>query len=365
MTTRGLRRQHDISPAALAKPGSAGGEEPVPTPHPRHDGPAATAAARISRAGLVLGGLGLAAAVFVVGRVLVAWRVTPATSAHHVALLGQTLSYPVANVDAIVVVALAAVGALTVVRALIGLAHEVRDSSRFRRALSAVALKPLPGAPSALLIADERPRAFCAGLLRPQVYVSTAAVRLLDVAALNAVLAHERQHVRRRDPLRLAVGRALAQALFFVPGLADLLARQQAMAELGADETAVNAAPANRSALARAMLGFADATVAEPSAGVDPARIDYLLGEPPSWRFPAVLCLAGASVLALLVTVAVLVGQAARGTATLAPPFLSRQPCIVILAATPVVLGALAAIVRRSFRLRPALSPAPHTDALD
>jgi bla regulator protein blaR1 len=364
MTIRGLRRQQDISPA-LAEPGSAGRQEVPSASLRRQAGPAATAAARISRASLVLGFLGLAAAVFVVGRVLVAWRVTSAAGAHHIVLLGQRLSYPVANVDAIVVIALAAVGALAMLRALMGLAHEIRTSRRFRRTLSGVALEPLPGAPGTLLIADEHPRAFCAGLLRPRVYLSTGAVAILDDGALNAVLAHERHHVRRRDPLRLAVGRVLARALFFLPGLPDLVARQQAMAELGADETAVDAAPANRSALARAMLSFADVPVAEASAGVDPARVDYLLGESPSWRFPAVLSLAAAGVVALLVTVAVLVGQAASGMATLAPPFLSRQPCIVILAATPVLLGALAATYRRGLRLRSAPSAAPHPEPLD
>ena len=95
----------------------------------------------------------------------------------------------------------------------------------------------------AVLIADAHPRAFCAGLLRPRVYVSTGAVALLDDAALSAVLAHERQHARRHDPLRLAVGRVLARALFFLPELGDLVERQQALAELSADESAVNAGP--------------------------------------------------------------------------------------------------------------------------
>ena len=140
---------------------------------------------------------------------------------------------------------------------------------------------------------------FCAGLLRPRVYVSTGAVALLDDAALSAVLAHERQHARRRDPLRLAAGRVLARALFFLPGLGDLVERQQALAELSADETAVNDLPANRSALARAMVSFSDTAPAGGSAGVDPARVDYLLGDPPSWRFPALLCLVATSVLVL------------------------------------------------------------------
>jgi hypothetical protein len=360
MTISAPRRQYEISTATLAAgPGSAGG---LSSGQSR---PAATAAARISRASLGLGCLGLAAALLVVARLLEAWRVTPAAGAHRIMILGQRLSYPVANLDAIVVVVLAALGVVVTVRALTGAVREARASTRFHRILSAAQPDALPSAPGAFVIADEQPRAFCAGLLRPQVYVSTGAVALLDDDALRAVLAHERHHVRRRDPLRLAAGRVLAHALFFLPGLRDLVTRQQALAELGADESAVNAAPANRSALARAMLSFADVPAKDASAGIDPARVDYLLGEPPSWRFPALLCLAAACVLALVVTVAVLVGQEASGAATLAPPFLSKQPCVVILAAMPVVLGVLAAAYRRSFRLRPAPSAAPHPGAIE
>ena len=144
----------------------------------------------------------------------------------------------------------------------------------------------------------------------------------------------------------------LARALFFLPEFADLVERQQALAELSADESAVNVARANRSALARAMLSFSDTPASSGSSGIDPARVDYLLGDPPSWRFPVLLCLGAASVLLLVVAVAVLAGRVASGSATLALPFLSHQPCIVVLAAIPAGLGVLGVNYRR--RLHPA-----------
>ena len=326
------------------------------------DRPAATAAARVSRASLVLGGLGLASAVFVITRLLESWRVTPRAASHQISIFGQKLSYPAANVDAIVIVLLAALGLVVTARALAGAARELQASRRFHRFLSGEQPQALH---DALLIDDAQPRAFCAGLLRPRVYVSTGALALLDDAALSTVLAHERQHARRRDPLRLAAGRVLARALFFLPGLGDLVERQQALAELSADESAVNDRPANRSALARAMVSFSDTPPDGGSAGVDPARVDYLLGDPPSWRFPALLCLVATSVLVLLVAVAVLAGQVASGSATLALPFLSHQPCILVLAATPALLGVLAANYRRRLRLRPEPSVTPRPELLD
>jgi BlaR1 peptidase M56 len=313
------------------------------------DGPAAIAATRISRASLVLGAFGLASAIFVVARLFESWRVSSRAASHQISILGEKLSYPAANVDAIVIVLLAGLGAVVTARALSGGVKELAASRRFHRPLAGKHLQVVHGA---CLIADVQPRAFCAGLLRPRVYLSTGALEMLDDSALNALLAHERHHVRRHDPLRLATGRVLARALFFLPALGDLVERQQALAELSADESAVNAAPANRSALARAMLSFSDARSSGGSIGIDPARVDYLLGEPPSWRFPALMCLVAASVIALLVGVGVLAGQLANGSATLAPPFLSRQPCIVVLAMIPAALGIVAATYRRRIRTR-------------
>jgi Zn-dependent protease with chaperone function len=313
-----------------------------------HERPAAIAAARVSGASLLLGGLGLLSAVFVLFRLVESWRIGPDAAPHRIELLGQALSYPVANVNAVVIVLLAALGLVVTGRALGGAVRECRASRRFTRAVSRRQLETLQGA---VVVRDAHPRAFCAGLLRPRVYVSAAAVALLDQEALNAVLAHERHHALRRDPLRFATGRVLAHALFFLPELRLLVARHQALAELSADESAVDGAPAQRSALARAMLSFSDSSTSG-GGGIDPARIDYLLGEPPSWRFPLLLCVAAAGVLALVVAVAVLAGQVARGSATLALPFLSRQPCILVLAIVPAGLGLLAAGLGRRLRVR-------------
>jgi hypothetical protein len=300
--------------------------------------PASVASARVSRAGLLLGGLGLALAMLVIARLFETWKVS-ARAGHQVSIFGARVSYPAANAEAIAVLILAAFGAVATARAVGGAAREWRVSRRFHRNLLSQDPHLLSGA---LLIEDSHPRAFCAGFFRPRVYVSTGAVAVLDDAALSAVLAHEWHHARRYDPLRLATGRVLARAVFFVPGLDDLVARQQALAELSADEWAVSNDPQDRSALARAMLGFSDAPTSTGSAGIDPARVDYLLGNPPSWPFPALLCLTAASVIALVAAVVLFVGRLASGSATLALPFLSSQPCVVVLAAIPIALGALA-----------------------
>lgn len=300
--------------------------------------PAASAATQVGGAEVLLGVLGLASSAFVVLRLLERWRVTPAATSHQISLLGQRFSYPAANFMAIIVLVLALLGLAITAAVVAGAVRELLASGRFGRRMSASGLTRVR---DAWVFEDERPRAFCAGLFRPRVYISSGAMTTLDEPALNAVLLHEQRHVRRYDPLWLATGRVLGRALFFVPGLRRLAAQQEALAELSADESAIDAAPENRSALARAMLSFAEESDSGEVAGIDPARVDHLLGEPPRMPFPALLCLAGLSVLALIVAIAFLAGQLAAGSATLAPPFLSSQPCIVVLAMIPASLGLL------------------------
>lgn len=176
--------------------------------------PAAIAAGRVFAVGTLLGVLGLASAVFVITRLFESWRVTSLPASHVVWVFGQRLSYPVANTGAIVVTVLAGLGLLMAGAATWAVVRELVADRSFRRALGARSRLPLQ---QAWVISEDRPQAFCAGLLRPRVYVSTGALELLDDPAVAAVLAHERHHARRHDPLRLACGRVLAGGLFFVP----------------------------------------------------------------------------------------------------------------------------------------------------
>lgn len=305
----------------------------------------ARAARRFSWAQGLLAILALVSFMLVFMRLFERWQVTPHAVSHRIAILGETLSYPVANLAAVVVLGLALLGAVVLAITIASARRELSATRRLRRRLVA-------GRPSALndalVIDDPRPRVFCLGFLKPNVYVTTGALAILDEDALEAVLGHEREHARRRDPLRFAASRALARALFFLPGLAQLGGRLETLAEIRADVSATEARPANRSALARAMLSFTDSPAADDSVGIDPARVDHLLGDSPSWPFPTLVFLAAVSLLALLAAVAFLAGQEAVGSASLAPPFLSAQPCVAVLALIPVGLALVAIGVARA-----------------
>src|SRR5690625_3117114 len=124
---------------------------------------------------------------------------------------------------------------------------------------------------SVALIGAAAPYAFTYGFAAPRVLVSTGLLRL-DDAELMAVLCHEREHVRNRDPLKTLLARTLLALLFFLPYLRHLRHRFSAARELAADRCA--AAVCGTGPLAGALLKVAEgprfasgATVAAMGAG--------------------------------------------------------------------------------------------------
>jgi hypothetical protein len=136
--------------------------------------------------------------------------------------------------------------------------------------------------------------AFCAGPLRPRVYVTQAARSRLAPALLEAVVEHEVAHVRRRDPLRMLMARTLADGFAFVPGLDRLAGRQLDAADLVADAAVIDAM-GSAQPLAAAMLEFDD---------LSPRRIDELLGRSPA-DAPAMALACATAAMAALAAVAV------------------------------------------------------------
>jgi hypothetical protein len=75
---------------------------------------------------LALGTFALASALFVLTRLLESWRVGSGHAPDVVSVLGQRLSYPVANAGAIVVAALGGMGLLVLVAAARAAVRELR-----------------------------------------------------------------------------------------------------------------------------------------------------------------------------------------------------------------------------------------------
>lgn len=102
---------------------------------------------------------------------------------------------------------------------------------------------------------DARPFSFTFGVVSPRVVASRGLVDELTNQQLEAVLAHERYHIRNLDTLKVVVARAASAAFFFLPALRWLRQRYLAGRELAADRHAVRAhgEPAMAGALYRVL----------------------------------------------------------------------------------------------------------------
>jgi Zn-dependent protease with chaperone function len=288
--------------------------------------------------------LGVAAAAVLGLSLAVALRAVTfaAPSATALASACRSFTLPELTFVSVASLALGSLALAVVLRAVRSLLRQLRASRRFLRALSIRG--PAPG--GAVVFDDARPQAFCAGLLRPRVYLSTSAAETLSAQELDAVLAHEAHHARLRDPLRVLIARMLSDALVFLPAVRRLGERYGALAELAADSAAIRGH--GTEPLASALLTF---EAADPAVvGIAPERVDHLLGDRPAWDLPVAL-LAWALVVLTAVAVVALRLHAASATTALSVPMVAAQLCMVAMAVVPLVAGAVAVLAGRRLLL--------------
>ncbi len=136
------------------------------------------------------------------------------------------------------------IGGLSVRRQLV--------ATRALSALVAERIEPLPLALSDAacraglggrldLVDDAPPYSFTYGLMSPRVAISRGLVDTASGAELDAVLHHERYHVRNRDTVKVVIARAAPSAFLFLPALRHLRDRYLAGRELAADRAAIRA----------------------------------------------------------------------------------------------------------------------------
>jgi Zn-dependent protease with chaperone function len=134
--------------------------------------------------------------------------------------------------------ALISFAAIGVAIVMVGIARAttawVRTSRSVRRWTSGAVVSNLQADLPILTTKDESPAAVVAGIVRPRLLISRSTTRALSSNELRLVVAHEREHARRRDNLR-----KLLLAANFMPFRRQIEQEWMLSCELAADRGAV------------------------------------------------------------------------------------------------------------------------------
>lgn len=137
-------------------------------------------------------------------------------------------------------------------------------------------------------LAGDAPTAFCTGALRPRVVVSDGLILRLTEDELDAVLLHEREHVRTFEPLVRAAYEAASEVFFYIPLVRWWSHHRLEDSELRADRAALERL--GRQSLASALWAMGTSTTAIPGVaafgGAAELRVAQVLGDPLPARAP-------------------------------------------------------------------------------
>ncbi|MET0928879.1 MAG: M56 family metallopeptidase [Aeromicrobium sp.] len=183
--------------------------------------------------------------------------------------------------------------------------HETTTRRRRHRELVDLLGEPHGALPAVRILAAHTPVAYCIPRRRDsRVVISQGAVDALDDAALQAVLEHERAHVRTRHDLVLEAFGVLHRA-FPRPLRTDAPLRQsQVLVELMADDAARKVT--GDSALARAIVALAGGVTPAGALGAGSdalVRLERLRDDSPRRWWPAALSLTISAVVLIAPTV--------------------------------------------------------------
>lgn len=159
----------------------------------------------------------------------------------------------------------------------------------------------------ALIVDHPVAQAYCLPGRHATIVVTSGAVASLPRPELDAVLAHERAHVRARHHLVVVAASGLGRAFFFVPLFRSAAAAVPSLVEMAADDSA--ARQTDRRRVAAALVALAHVPVGGPAlsaSGGDPVvRVRRLLT--PHRSTPVGLAIATFGVVTLLAMPAITV----------------------------------------------------------
>lgn len=254
---------------------------------------------------------------------------TPAEACCSTAVAGSSLGW-------ILLGTITVVSAVTLFR-IVGSTWKHLRASSSALSLSRVSTEETRFGVKCLVLEDDRALAFCAGLLRPRVFVSRGLIAELPDVQLRAILAHEDHHRLRRDPLRHAVRLVLVDGFFLLPVLRDFGSKCVERSEIAADRAAASRNPEGVHSLAKALLAIHNREGKSTGIDISRERLDGLAGQHAVWKPDrAAVFTTLAALFALLagpVAAAELVTQSQVGVEAL-----GLHVCLVALIVVPLTL---------------------------
>lgn len=92
-----------------------------------------------------------------------------------------------------------------------------------------------------VIIREDRPLAFCFGLIRPRMYLTTGMLQLLNRRELGTVILHEKHHLDQHDTLLSLLTSVIQYCFPFFPLVTDIVNRYRLEREILADSAAIRA----------------------------------------------------------------------------------------------------------------------------
>ncbi len=90
------------------------------------------------------------------------------------------------------------------------------------------------------VVEDKSLFSFCVGIFSPRIIITTSLVKSLSEKELEAVLLHEKAHLKARDPLKLLFGKTISVLFFPLPIFKELYRNMNATNEILADRFVLN-----------------------------------------------------------------------------------------------------------------------------
>lgn len=90
-----------------------------------------------------------------------------------------------------------------------------------------------------VLLHEDKPFAYCFGVRKPKIFITTGLVAMVDRKELEIILRHEKYHLEHRDNLILFLATCVESLFPFFPILTDLIRIYKTDRELLADQAAI------------------------------------------------------------------------------------------------------------------------------